>query len=100
MTDKELSEILDNFRRLPGETEVVEFNERSGLHSGAVHCATYAEIEENEFNLNIPRYVDTFEPEPEIDIKAVQREIEEIEGKLVVTRKKMEGYLKEMGVIK
>ena len=27
------------------------------------------EIEENEFNLNIPRYVDTFEPEEQIDLK-------------------------------
>ena len=52
---------------------------------------------ENEFNLNIPRYVDTFEPEPEIDVVAVQKEIEEIEAKLTVTRKKMDGYLKELG---
>jgi len=61
------------------------------------HRAPYTEIEENEFNLNIPRYVDTFEPEPEIDIVAVQKEIEEIEGKLAATRKKMAGYLKELG---
>ena len=61
------------------------------------HLATYAEIEENEFNLNIPRYVDTFEPEPEIDIKAVQKEIEDIEVDLSKTRKKMEKYLKELG---
>ena len=61
------------------------------------HRAKYAEIVENEFNLNIPRYVDTFEPEPEIDVAAVQREIEEIEGKLTETRKKMAGYLKELG---
>lgn len=27
------------------------------------------EIEENEYNLNVPRYVDTFEPEPRIDVK-------------------------------
>jgi type I restriction enzyme M protein len=37
--------------------------------------ATFAEIKENDFNLNIPRYVDTFEPEPEIDITNVQAEI-------------------------
>ena len=57
----------------------------------------FAEIAENEFNLNIPRYVDTFEPEPEIDIVAVQKEIEEIESKLIVTRKKMNVYLKDLG---
>ncbi len=61
------------------------------------YLAPFSEIEENEFNLNIPRYVDTFEPEPEIDIMEVQREIEEIEEKLVETRKKMDGYLKELG---
>ena len=64
------------------------------------HRAKYSEIVENEFNLNIPRYVDTFEPEPEIDVVAVQKEIEEIEEKLAVTRKKMAGYLKELGFSK
>jgi type I restriction-modification system DNA methylase subunit len=58
------------------------------------------EIAENAFNLNIPRYVDTFEPEPEIDIKAVQVEIDTIEKQLVQTRAKMKGYLKELGFIK
>jgi type I restriction enzyme M protein len=59
--------------------------------------ASYVEIEENEFNLNIPRYVDTFEPESEIDIAAVQKEIEAIEAKLAATRRKMDSYLKELG---
>jgi type I restriction enzyme M protein len=63
------------------------------------HLATYAEIKENEFNLNIPRYVDTFELEPEIDIIAVQKEIEHIEDKLATIRKKMEGYLGELGIL-
>ena len=35
------------------------------------------EIEENEFNLNIPRYLDTFEPEEPIDVRIVIRELEE-----------------------
>ena len=60
--------------------------------------ASFAEIEENEFNLNIPRYVDTFEPEPEIDIAATQKEIEEIEAELVQTQAKMDRYLKELGL--
>jgi type I restriction enzyme M protein len=63
------------------------------------HRAPYAEIEENEFNLNIPRYVDTFEPESKIDIVATQKEIEAIEGHLSETRKKMTGYLKELGIV-
>jgi type I restriction enzyme M protein len=55
-------------------------------------------MEQNEFNLNIPRYVDTFEPEPEIDVAAVQREIEEIERRLAVTRLQMDKHLKEIGL--
>jgi len=59
--------------------------------------ATVDEIKENDFNLNIPRYVDTFEEEPEVDIKAVQKEIEQLEKELAGTRKEMAGYLKELG---
>ncbi|MDK3159875.1 type I restriction-modification system subunit M [Kamptonema cortianum] len=56
------------------------------------------EIKENDFNLNIPRYVDTFEEEEEIDIAAVQQEIEQLETELAQVRQKMAGYLKELGV--
>jgi type I restriction enzyme M protein len=37
--------------------------------------ADRAEIEENEFNLNLPRYVDTFEPEEEIPLPSAIREL-------------------------
>jgi type I restriction enzyme M protein len=60
--------------------------------------ATLDEIRENEFNLNIPRYVDTFEPEPEVDIPAVQREIAELEGELAQVQEELVGYLKELGL--
>ena len=43
------------------------------------HLATYEEIVENDFNLNIPRYVDTSEPEPEVDLKAVCANIKAID---------------------
>jgi type I restriction enzyme M protein len=56
------------------------------------------EIEENEFNLNIPRYVDTSEPEAEIDIAALQTEIEGLETELAKTRKEMKRFLSELGV--
>ena len=62
------------------------------------HVASFEEIKENDFNLNIPRYVDTFEEEEEIDIEAVQQEIEQLEAELVEVRGKMKGYLKELGV--
>lgn len=60
------------------------------------HVADFEEIKENDFNLNIPRYVDTFEEEAEIDIDAVQVEIEQLEGELVAVRAKMAAMLKEV----
>ncbi len=57
-----------------------------------------ARIVENEFNLNIPRYVETFEIEEEIDIGLVQEEIGEIENRLTMVRQKIDGYLLELGV--
>ena len=62
------------------------------------YVAQPEELEENDYNLNIPRYVDTFEPEPEVDIEEVQNEIEELEGELTDVREKMNEYLKELEV--
>ena len=50
------------------------------------YVASMNELEENEFNLNIPRYVDTFEESPAIDINEVQREIANLEKQLESTR--------------
>ena len=53
------------------------------------YLAALDEIKENDFNLNIPRYVDTFEEETEIDIDAVQQEIDDLEKELVKVRAEM-----------
>lgn len=63
------------------------------------HCATLQEIKENDYNLNIPRYVDTFEEEEEIDIHAVMTEIKELEAKQAELDKQIDVYLKELGLI-
>ena len=60
------------------------------------YVATFEEIEENDFNLNIPRYVDTFEEEAEVDIAAVQKEIEVLEVELKDVQKELDGYLIEL----
>ncbi len=63
-----------------------------------MHVASLKEIEENEYNLNIPRYVDTFEEEEPIDIHAVMAEIKELEAKRDELDKEIEKYLKELGL--
>jgi type I restriction enzyme M protein len=60
------------------------------------YVATLEEIQENDFNLNIPRYVDTFEEEAEVDIAAVQQEIEQLEDELVKVQQEIDGYLKQL----
>ena len=62
------------------------------------HLASFDEIKENDFNLNIPRYVDTFEEEEEIDLAAVKAEIANLEIQLSAVQDKMSAYLKELGV--
>ena len=61
------------------------------------HLASPAEISENDFNLNIPRYVDTFEEEGVIDLMAVREERLELKAELARLEEEMAGYLKELG---
>jgi len=72
------------------------------LSSGVVedkysYVATFEEIQENEFNLNIPRYVDTFEEEEEVDIKAVQEEIDQLNTSLIESEATMQKYITDLG---
>ncbi len=62
------------------------------------YVADRAEIEENDYNLNIPRYVDTFEPEPPVDMAAVNAEIKALRAKLGELEGTMQGYLEELGL--
>lgn len=61
------------------------------------YLATLDEIAENDYNLNIPRYVDTFEEEAEIDLVAVRTERLALQGELADLEVEMAGYLKELG---
>ena len=57
------------------------------------------EIKENDYNLNITRYVDTFEEEAEIDISANLAELKQIEPELKRLEGEMERYLGELGIL-
>ena len=76
LSDEHLDKIMNTFK---ARREVEKY----------AHLATFEEIKENDFNLNIPRYVDTFEEEEEIDIDAVQVEIDRLEKELVEVRRQM-----------
>ena len=60
--------------------------------------ASFDEIKENDFNLNIPRYMDTFEEEEIVDIAEVQRNIASIKVELAQVQAQMKKYLAELGL--
>ena len=62
------------------------------------HIASFDEIKENDFNLNIPRYIDTFEAEEKIDMKSVKEEINTLEKEIVQVKEVMHKYLEELGM--
>lgn len=63
------------------------------------HLATLQEVADNDYNLNIPRYVDTFEAEEEIDIQAVMQEIKSLEAKRAELDKEIDVYFKELDLV-
>lgn len=73
------------------------FMERKDVEKFA-HVASLDEIKENDYNLNITRYVDTFEEEEEVDISATIRELDELNPQLEKLEKQMKQYLKELGI--
>lgn len=62
------------------------------------HVASIDEIKENDYNLNITRYVDTFEEEEEIDIEANLKELAHLEPELEKLEAEMKRYLKELKI--
>lgn len=73
------------------------FTERKEVEKFS-HIANIDEIKENDYNLNITRYVDTFEEEEEIDIAATIKAIDEINPKLDELEQQMKRYLQELGI--
>jgi len=85
LDDEHIAKILDTYKN---KKELEKYS----------HKATLEEIQENDYNLNIPRYVDTFEEEEKVDIEATKQKIEQIEKELIEVKSKMSSYLEELGL--
>ena len=85
LTEKNISDIITAFTN---RVDVEKF----------AHVAKLDEIRRNDYNLNIPRYVDTFEEEELVDIEQVQSNIKRIKEELVNVEAQMELYLKKLGL--
>lgn len=84
LSDENIQKIVDTYRA------------RASVDKYA-YLASLEEIQENDYNLNIPRYVDTFEEEEEIDLMAVRAERLKLKAELAELEKEMEIYLSELG---
>ena len=86
-----------NFLRDEGIQKILDaVKNREDIEKYA-HVASLEELKENDFNLNIPRYVDTFEEEEEIDLEKVLVERKALKADLENLEVEMAGYLKELG---
>lgn len=86
LREEDIQRILDAYR------------ERKDIEK-YMHVAPLSEIEENGYNLNIPRYVDTFEEEEPIDIHEVLSEIKKLEEERAGLDAEIDKYLKELGLL-
>lgn len=83
LRDEDINKIIDTYK------------ERKDVERYA-HVASFDEIEENDFNLNIPRYVDTFVPEPPVDLKKVAADLHETNIEIEKTQKELVRMLKDL----
>ena len=79
-------------------TKIIETYEERKTEDKYSHVAKLEEVVENNYNLNIPRYVDTFEEESEINLDDVVGEIKKIDTDMIDIDKKITEYCKELGI--
>ena len=87
MTDEDVDKIVETYRN---RETIDKFS----------YVASLDEIKENDYNLNIPRYVDTFEEEEPIDLDQVQQQLSDIDKEISDVESEINNYLKELGVLK
>ncbi|WP_210135533.1 N-6 DNA methylase, partial [Staphylococcus sp. GDX8P80P] len=87
LTDEDVDKIVETYRN---REMIDKFS----------YVASLDEIKDNDYNLNIPRYVDTFEEEEQIDLDQVQQQLVDIDKDIAEVESEINEYLKELGVLK
>lgn len=85
LRDEDINRIVETYRKRTQQTKYS-------------HVATLQEIKDNDFNLNIPRYVDTFEEEQQIDINAVANELVEMDKQIAQNDKTIADFCKQLKI--
>jgi len=87
LTDENVAKIIDTFKS----------RETIDKYS---YLASLDEVKENDYNLNIPRYVDTFEEEVPVDLDAVAKELQAIDTQMLDTDNAIASFCDELGIAK
>jgi type I restriction enzyme M protein len=82
---EDIDKIISTYRN---RTEELKYSKRALLQ----------QVIENDYNLNIPRYVDTFEAEDRIDINTISRELKDLDKQMVETDKNIANFCKELNI--
>jgi type I restriction enzyme M protein len=85
LLDEHIDKIIDTYRNRQAEDKYS-------------YIAPLTEVAENDYNLNIPRYVDTFEEEAPIDLAAVTAEIKQIDQQMLSVDDTIRGFCAELGI--
>ena len=85
LSEENIAKIIDTYRN---RVDVEKY----------AHVASLEEIKENDYNLNIPRYVDTFEEEEELDLDEINRMIEQDNRDIATLEKEIAEQLALLGV--
>lgn len=87
LREEDIEKIISTYRN---RTEIEKYSKVASLE----------EIVGNDYNLNIPRYVDTFEAEESIDINVVAKELKALEDEMKVTDEELAAFCDELGIAK
>lgn len=86
LTEKNISKIMETYK---SRTSIPKYS----------HLASLEEIKENDYNLNIPRYVDTFEEEQELDLNEINQQLQQSKAEIAALESKINEQLKILGVL-
>lgn len=85
LREEHINKIVETYRN---RTELEKYSKKASLD----------EIAKNDYNLNIPRYVDTFEAEESIDIEAIANELKALDTQMLEIDNSIAGFCKELGI--
>lgn len=98
LREQDIEHIVSTYKNYRGAAPLQQ-EKGEVLEDKYAYRATIEDIKENDFNLNIPRYVDTFEEEEEVDIKTVHANIQSLKQQLSEVEAQMEKYLTELNLV-